>query len=173
VSLPITSSDGLTGVANRRRFDEVLDLEWRRASRTGAPISLAMLDLDYFKDFNDTNGHLAGDERLRQVAEALSRTVGRAGDLVARYGGEEFVVLLPGMPAVDAAALAERLRSGIEALGLTHNASPVSGVVTLSAGVATAQPEERTSPAALVAAADGALYRAKREGRNRVVTASA
>ena len=150
----LSSQDGLTGVANRRRFDEVLDL-------------------DYFKDFNDTNGHLAGDERLRQVAEALSRTVGRAGDLVARYGGEEFVVLLPGMAAEDAAALAERLRSGIEALGLVHNASPVSRVVTLSAGVATAHPEERTSPAALVAAADGALYRAKKEGRNRVVAASA
>jgi diguanylate cyclase (GGDEF)-like protein len=169
----LSSQDGLTGVANRRRFDEALDLEWRRASRSGTPVSLIMLDLDYFKDFNDTNGHLAGDERLRQVAQALASTLGRAGDLVARYGGEEFVVLLPGMGADDASALAERLRQGVEAMGLSHNASPVSQVVTLSAGVATAFAEERVSPAALVAAADGALYRAKREGRNRVAKATA
>ena len=167
----LSSLDGLTAVANRRRFDEALDLEWRRASRTGAPLSLVMLDLDYFKDFNDTNGHLAGDERLRQVAQALAGTLGRAGDLVARYGGEEFVVLLPGMAADDAWALAERLRQSVEALALSHNASQVSRVVTLSAGVATAFAEEKTSPAALVAAADAALYQAKREGRNRVAKA--
>jgi diguanylate cyclase (GGDEF)-like protein len=169
----LSSLDGLTGVANRRRFDEVLDLEWRRASRSGTKVSLVMLDLDYFKDFNDTNGHLAGDERLRQVAQALAGTLGRAGDLVARYGGEEFVVLLPGTAEADAWALAERLRAGVEALGLTHNASSVAPVVTLSAGVATKMAEEHTSPAALLAAADGALYRAKREGRNRVATATA
>jgi diguanylate cyclase (GGDEF)-like protein len=168
----LSSLDGLTGVANRRRFDEVLDLEWRRASRSGTEVSLVMLDLDYFKDFNDTNGHLAGDERLRQVAHALAGTLGRAGDFVARYGGEEFVVLLPGMAEADAWALAERLRASVEALGLTHNASPVSGVVTLSAGVATRMAEERTSPAALLSAADEALYRAKREGRNRVAQAT-
>jgi diguanylate cyclase (GGDEF)-like protein len=168
----LSSQDGLTSVANRRRFDEVLDLEWRRATRSGAPLSLVMLDIDFFKDFNDANGHLAGDERLRQVAQALASTLGRAGDLVARYGGEEFVVLLPGMAAEDAWALAERLRQSVEALGLSHNASTVSRVVTLSAGVATAIAEERTLPAALVAAADAALYRAKREGRNRVAKAS-
>ncbi len=169
----LSSVDGLTGVANRRRFDEVLDLEWRRATRSGAPISLVMLDLDYFKDFNDTNGHLAGDERLRQVAQALAGTLGRAGDFVARYGGEEFVVLLPGMAEADAGTLAERLRASVEAMGLTHNASPVARVVTMSAGVATKMAEERTSPAALLAAADAALYQAKREGRNRVATAPA
>jgi len=168
----LSSLDGLTAVANRRRFDEALDHEWRRATRSGAPISLVMLDIDYFKDFNDANGHLAGDERLRQVANALAGTLGRAGDLVARYGGEEFVVLLPGMGADDAWALAERLRQSVEGLALSHNASRVAPVVTLSAGVATAFAEERTSPAALVAAADGALYRAKREGRNRVAKAS-
>jgi diguanylate cyclase (GGDEF)-like protein len=167
----LSSLDGLTGVANRRRFDEVLELEWRRASRSGAPVSLVMLDLDYFKDFNDAHGHLAGDERLRLVADALSSTVGRAGDLVARYGGEEFVVLLPGTTGRDAAALAERLRAAVEALKLPHDASPTSEVATLSAGVATAFPEERASPEALLAAADAALYRAKREGRNRVATA--
>ena len=169
----LSSLDGLTGVANRRRFDEVFGLEWRRACRTGTPLSLVMLDLDFFKDFNDTNGHLAGDEHLRQVAQALAGTLGRAGDLVARFGGEEFVVLLPSMVAGDAAALAERLRQSVEALGLPHNASTVSRVVTVSVGVATAFAEERTSPAALVAAADGALYRAKREGRNRVAQADA
>jgi diguanylate cyclase (GGDEF)-like protein len=132
-----------------------------------------MLDIDYFKDFNDTNGHLAGDERLRQVAQALARTLGRAGDLVARYGGEEFVVLLPGMGAADAKALAERLRLSVEGLGLSHNASPVARVVTLSVGVATAVAEEGTSPALLLASADEALYRAKREGRNRVEQAGA
>jgi diguanylate cyclase (GGDEF)-like protein len=167
----LSSLDGLTGVANRRRFDEALDLEWRRASRSGTPISLVMLDLDFFKDLNDANGHLAGDERLRQVAQALAGTLGRAGDLVARYGGEEFVVLLPGMGADDAWTLAERLRLSVESLGLSHNASPVSQVVTLSVGVATRAAEERTSPAALVAAADGALYQAKRDGRNRVAKA--
>jgi diguanylate cyclase (GGDEF)-like protein len=168
----LSSLDGLTGVANRRRFDEVMDQEWRRAARANTPLSLIMLDLDFFKAYNDTNGHLAGDERLRQVAQALVSAVGRAGDLVARYGGEEFVVLLPGMPQGDAAALAERLRAGVEALGLSHNASTVSRVVTLTAGVATMVPKERTSPAALLAAADGALYRAKGEGRNRVAVAA-
>jgi diguanylate cyclase (GGDEF)-like protein len=162
----LSSLDGLTGVANRRRFDEALDVEWRRAARSGAPLSLAMLDLDFFKDFNDTNGHLAGDDHLRQVAKALFGALGRAGDLVARYGGEEFVVLLPGMGAAEAAAVAERLRASVEALALPHNASAVARVVTLSVGVA-------TRPAALVAAADEALYRAKREGRNRVVVAGA
>jgi diguanylate cyclase (GGDEF)-like protein len=157
---------------------EGLDPDWveagpRRDARANTPLSLIMLDLDFFKAYNDTNGHLAGDERLRQVAQALVSAVGRAGDLVARYGGEEFVVLLPGMPQGDAAALAERLRAGVEALGLSHNASTVSRVVTLTAGVATMVPKERTSPAALLAAADGALYRAKGEGRNRVAVAAA
>jgi diguanylate cyclase (GGDEF)-like protein len=167
----LSSQDGLTGVANRRRFDEALDLEWRRAARAESPLSLVMLDLDHFKAFNDTNGHVAGDERLRQVAQALVPAAGRAGELVARYGGEEFAVLLPGTSLEDAAAFAERLRAGVERLGLGHNASPVSRVVTVTAGVATTLPREHGSPATLVAAADGALYRAKREGRNRVVVA--
>jgi diguanylate cyclase (GGDEF)-like protein len=167
----LSALDPLTGVANRRRFDAALEVEWRRASRTGEPLSLILADLDFFKPFNDTNGHLAGDESLRQVARYLSRTLGRAGDLVARYGGEEFVALLPAMTAGDAAALAERLRAGVEALALPHNASAVSRVVTLSAGVATTVPSDEGSAETLLAAADAALYRAKGEGRNRVALA--
>jgi diguanylate cyclase (GGDEF)-like protein len=167
----LSAQDGLTGVANRRRFDEALDVEWRRGARAQSPLSLVMLDLDYFKAFNDTNGHVAGDDRLRQVAQALVTAAGRAGELVARYGGEEFAVLLPGTGLEDAAAFAERLRLGVERLGLRHNASKVAEVVTVTAGVATLLPSEQSSPARLVAEADGALYRAKREGRNRVVVA--
>jgi diguanylate cyclase (GGDEF)-like protein len=167
----LSAQDGLTGVANRRRFDEALDVEWRRGARSQSPLSLVMLDLDYFKAFNDTNGHVAGDERLRQVAQALVTAAGRAGELVARYGGEEFAVLLPGTHLEDAAAFAERLRAGVERLGFSHNASEVARVVTVTAGVATLLPSEQGSPARLVAAADAALYRAKREGRNRVVVA--
>jgi diguanylate cyclase (GGDEF)-like protein len=165
----LSALDPLTSVANRRRFDEMLDVEWRRGCRTGSPLSLVLLDLDYFKLFNDTKGHQAGDDCLRRVARVLAGALGRAGDLVARYGGEEFVALLPSMGPEDALAVAERLRASVEALRLPHAGSPVAPVVTLSAGVATVVPEERLSSAALVAAADGALYQAKREGRNRVV----
>ena len=168
----LSTLDPLTGVANRRRFDELLDVEWRRGCRSGRPLSLIILDLDFFKPYNDTNGHPAGDECLRQAAQVLSGALGRAGDLVARYGGEEFVALLPGMAAEDALALAERLRVGVEALRLPHNASAVSPVVTLSAGLATVVPEEGRAPDVLVAAADRALYEAKRQGRNRVFPAT-
>jgi diguanylate cyclase (GGDEF)-like protein len=169
----LSALDPLTGLANRRRFDEVLDVEWRRGCRSGGPISLILFDLDFFKRYNDTNGHLAGDECLRQVARVLSGALGRAGDLVARYGGEEFVALLPDLGEEAALALAERLRAGVEALGLPHDASAVSRLVTISAGVATMVADERHSPAVLVAAADRALYQAKRGGRNLVVRATA
>ena len=169
----LSALDPLTGLANRRRFDEVLDVEWRRGSRTGGPISLVLFDLDFFKPYNDTQGHLAGDECLRRVTQVLAGAFGRAGDLVARYGGEEFVALLPGLSEDDSAALAERLRAGVEALGIPHGGSSVAPVVTISAGVATVVADERGTPAAAVAAADRALYQAKRGGRNRVVRASA
>lgn len=168
----LSALDGLTGVANRRRFDDVLSVEWRRGCRSGEPLSLILMDLDFFKPFNDTNGHLAGDEALRQVAGYLSGTLGRAGDLVARFGGEEFVALLPGVASAEAAALAERLRAGVFALSLPHNASAVANVVTLSAGVATVVPQESEPPQTLVATADAALYKAKRDGRNVVKVAS-
>jgi diguanylate cyclase (GGDEF)-like protein len=169
----LSALDPLTGLANRRRFDEVLDVEWRRGCRSGGPISLVLFDLDFFKPYNDTNGHLAGDECLRQVAHVLAGALGRAGDLVARYGGEEFVALLPDLAEEAAVALAERLRAGVEALGLPHPSSSASGVVTISARVASMTADERHSPAALVAAADRALYQAKRGGRNRVIRAAA
>jgi diguanylate cyclase (GGDEF)-like protein len=168
----LSQLDGLTGVANRRRFDDALDAEWRRGCRTGAPLSLVLLDIDAFKPFNDTYGHLRGDECLRQVAAALAGALGRAGDLVARYGGEEFAALLSGVAADEAAVVAERLRANVQALRLPHGASPAAGVVTISGGVATLTPTERGDPATLVAAADQALYDAKRLGRNRVVAAS-
>jgi diguanylate cyclase (GGDEF)-like protein len=165
----LSQLDGLTGVANRRRFDEALDAEWRRGCRTGAPLSLVLLDIDAFKAFNDTYGHLRGDECLRQVAVALAGALGRAGDLVARYGGEEFAALLSGVGDEEAAVVADRLRANVQVLRIPHGASPAAGVVTVSAGVATLTPTERGDPATLVAAADQALYEAKRRGRNRVV----
>jgi diguanylate cyclase (GGDEF)-like protein len=164
----LSQLDGLTGVANRRRFDEALDAEWRRGCRTGAPLSLVLVDIDAFKAYNDTYGHLHGDECLRQVAVALAGALGRAGDLVARYGGEEFAALLSGVAYEEAAVVAERLRANVQALRVPHAASPAARVVTVSVGVATLVPFERGDAATLVAAADQALYEAKRRGRNRV-----
>ena len=160
--------DGLTHVANRRQLDARLDAEWRRAARAAAPVSLVLCDIDFFKPYNDTYGHLAGDDCLRAVAEALATCVQRAEDLVARYGGEEFAVLLPGTSAAEAERIAERLRRAVEALRVPHAESRVAELLTLSAGVATAYPIPRSDPQSLIAAADRALYRAKADGRNRV-----
>jgi diguanylate cyclase (GGDEF)-like protein len=164
----LSATDGLTGVANRRNFDETLDLEWRRAHRAAVPLSLVMVDLDCFKDYNDAQGHQAGDEALRAVARTLRETLTRAGDAVARYGGEEFAVLLPGAGAEHAARIAERLRESIVGLAIAHAASRVSLVVTASMGVATAFPGDGSAPLQLVEEADRALYLAKHLGRNRV-----
>jgi diguanylate cyclase (GGDEF)-like protein len=156
----ISTQDGLTGVPNRRHFDETLGREWRRAARSQRPLSLLMLDIDYFKYFNDTAGHQAGDECLRNVARTLLETLHRAGDMVARYGGEEFAVLLPETGAEHALQLAEVLRARIESLG----------TVTASIGVATmVPPRDGSGGEELVRVADAALYEAKRLGRNRVV----
>ena len=156
----ISTQDGLTGVANRRLFDETLAVEWRRAARNVAPISLLMLDIDHFKAFNDTEGHQSGDECLRRVAQTLRDSVHRAADLVARYGGEEFAILLPETDAADARAIAETIRERIEA----------DGLVTASIGVATCLPPRGvTGMTEFIGAADAALYDAKRQGRNRVV----
>ncbi len=167
----LSHTDGLTGIANRRHFDEVLAVEWRRAERAGTPLSVVMLDLDCFKAFNDGLGHQRGDDCLRDVARALRGAVRRAGDLVARYGGEEFVVLLPAMDLRRAEQFAERLRARVEALRVPHPTSTVATVVTASLGVASAVPHRDSGPAVLLAAADDALYRAKRAGRNRVARA--
>jgi diguanylate cyclase (GGDEF)-like protein len=164
----ISAQDGLTGIANRRHFDETLEREWRRAARSRRPLSLLMLDIDYFKLFNDTEGHQAGDDCIRKVAGTLAETLHRAGDMVARYGGEEFAVLLPETDAEHALQVAETLRSRIEALRLPHAASPL-GTVTASLGVATAvPPRDGSSCGDFVRIADAALYDAKRLGRNRV-----
>jgi len=160
--------DGLTNIANRRRFDEFLHIEWRRAAREAAPLSVILADIDFFKAYNDTYGHEAGDEILKKVAGALAAMLNRPADLVARYGGEEFVVALPGTDAAGALVLAERLRAAVEALAVAHSTSRAAAHVTISVGVATTIPERGAAPEALVAAADQALYEAKHDGRNRV-----
>lgn len=166
----ISTQDGLTGVSNRRHFDETLAIEWRRAARSRAPLSLLMLDIDYFKPFNDTSGHQAGDECLRRVADMLCETVQRAGDLVSRYGGEEFAILLPETEAGHALEIATRLRERIAAMDLAHPSAPL-GRVTVSIGVASVvPPRDGTGSGDFVRVADAALYDAKRQGRNRVAS---
>ena len=169
--LRLSRLDGLTGISNRRQFDDYLDQEWRRAIRDSMPLSLVMLDIDDFKAYNDTYGHQAGDECLKQIAGMLSRALNRPGDLVARYGGDEFVLVLPGTPAEGAVRVAETMREKVQALGITLEASGLKETVTISVGVATMFPIRGTSPAALLAASDQALYQAKGAGRNRVVVA--
>ncbi|WP_159993019.1 diguanylate cyclase [Roseomonas sp. 18066] len=170
----LARTDGLTGIANRRGFDEALAREWRRCAREALPVSLLLLDVDRFKLYNDHYGHQQGDATLRAVAQALAAQARRPGDLTARYGGEEMVLLLAGSEAPEALLLAGRARAAIQALAIPHEKSPPFGVVTVSIGVATAWPQPEAEgvpgPEALVAAADGALYVAKRQGRNRVET---
>jgi diguanylate cyclase (GGDEF)-like protein len=165
--------DGLTNIANRRRFDEFLQTEWRRGVRNGQPLSAIVVDIDSFKAYNDTYGHEAGDETLRKVAGALSATPNRPADLVARYGGEEFVIVLPGTDAAGARHLAERLRAGVERLAIPHATSATAPRVTISLGVATTVPRRDASPQSLIEAADRALYEAKHGGRNRVCVSPA
>ena len=166
----LATSDELTGLANRRRLNEVLAVETARAQRSGHALGLAMIDIDQFKDYNDHYGHQAGDDCLKQVALAIAGAAQRAGDLAARYGGEEFVLILPDADANAARRVAEGLRQSIEALGLHHVRSP-SGRVTVSIGVAALASGGPTDPESLLHAADTALYRAKNEGRNQVQVA--
>ncbi len=161
--------DGLTGIANRRKFDDHLHEEWQRCMRTQIPLSVIMIDIDFFKAVNDTMGHQKGDDYLQAIAAILKESVHRSGDLVARYGGEEFVVVLENTSAVFAETLAETIRKTVLERRLEHSASEVGPYVTVSAGVATHIPGRGEEPALLIEAADSALYRAKREGRNRVV----
>jgi two-component system chemotaxis family response regulator WspR len=161
------AQDGLTGLANRRRLDEALDSECRRAAREKTPLSLVMTDVDFFKKYNDSYGHQLGDDCLRQVAAALAVAARRPGDLCARYGGEEFALVLPNTSVEGACLVAEAARSQVEALQIPHAASGVAAHVTLSLGVATMLPGEPLEPTALVQRADSALYAAKHGGRNR------
>ena len=165
----MTTTDGLTGVANRRGFDACLSREWQRAVRAKSPLSLIMGDIDFFKNFNDHYGHLAGDSCLRRVAEAMAASVSRPADLVARYGGEEFVALLPETEATGARLLAEEMRRRVAELDIPHATSAAAPHVTVSLGVATLVPESRDDPGYLILQADEALYQAKDQGRNRVV----
>jgi diguanylate cyclase (GGDEF)-like protein/PAS domain S-box-containing protein len=168
----LASLDGLTGVANRRIFDESLQREWHRGLRGKLPLSLLLVDVDRFKALNDSQGHPKGDDCLRRIAALLRTTIRRGSDLVARYGGEEFTLLLPETDAAGAEAVGERLRAEIEALALPHAAGGLGGVVTVSVGAATIWPsgsDTDVQPRDLVEAADRSLYRAKQTGRNRVV----
>lgn len=166
--LHLTFLDGLTGIANRRHFDEELLQESRRAKRDKTPLSLIMLDIDYFKAFNDTYGHLKGDDCLKIVTSTLKKTLKRPGDLLARYGGEEFAVVLPNTGEVGAAVIAEELRASIESASIIHINSLCADYVTVSLGVVTRCPEQDETPDDMILAADRALYRSKHEGRNRV-----
>ena len=160
--------DGLTGIANRRKFNESIDSEWKKAARNGSVLALIILDLDFFKPFNDNYGHGAGDDCLVQIARALSEGIKRPGDLAARIGGEEFAVLLPATDISGAVHVACRIQNNIEDLGIVHGFSPVSGVVTASIGAAAMVPDKELSYHKLVETADQQLYAAKEEGRNRV-----
>ena len=164
----LSSIDGLTGIANRRLFDQFIEKEWKRALRYSRPLSLVMIDIDVFKAFNDSYGHLAGDDCLRQVAQALQDGTKRPGDLVARYGGEEFAVILPEIETDNALIFAETLRLIVESLNINHAYSTVCNIVTASLGVATMVPHRLTSPKILIDHADKALYFAKQNGRNQV-----
>jgi diguanylate cyclase (GGDEF)-like protein len=165
----ISSYDALTGVPNRRRLDEVLAHEWRWAQRTGRPLTLMLADLDHFKALNDNHGHLRGDACLKLVAQALADGLMRPADFVARYGGEEFALVLPDLDLDQARSYAEALRARVEALRVAHGSSPVSPHVTLSIGIASLIASRGIEASELVAAADAALYAAKRAGRNRVM----
>lgn len=167
----LTSLDGLTGIANRRRFDEYLDQEWMRAARGNKVVSLILIDIDHFKTYNDNYGHQGGDDVLRRVAQAIDQGTNRPGDLAARYGGEEFAIILPDTDPDGAEIVAEKIRQTVEKLGIHHAHSSAADYVTISMGVASIIPREGILPSMLIVAADEALYEAKHTGRNRFVNA--
>ncbi|MBU6492975.1 MAG: diguanylate cyclase [Burkholderiales bacterium] len=166
----LTQSDGLTGLANRRYLDEYLSAEWRRSARERSELSLLMIDVDNFKLYNDTYGHVAGDEVLKRIAATVEASLLRPGDLAARFGGEEFAAILPATSPEGGWLLAEKIRGEVEALRLPHRNSPASPFVTISVGVASIVPPPSSSMTSLIEAADLALYQAKRDGKNRVAT---
>nr|WP_307188932.1 diguanylate cyclase [Massilia sp. JS1662] len=166
----LAALDGLTGIANRRRFDEAIHVEWHRGRRQASPLALLMCDVDHFKLYNDHLGHPAGDLCLKKVAAVLTGQLKRPADLAARYGGEEFALLLPDTDLAGALRVGEACRAGLQQLALPHPGTP-GGIVTMSMGVACIVPGEDDSLDALVARADASLYDAKRGGRNRVASA--
>lgn len=168
----LSVTDDLTGLANRRHFDEVLYAEWQRARRHGEPLAVAMIDVDHFKAYNDHYGHQAGDECLRRVAAVLRACVQRSSDLIARYGGEEFIVVFPGIDCEGAAQLAETIRHKVQAEGLEHKKNSQTGVITISIGVTACIPKAGEKADKLLREADSAMYEAKRRGRNTVITAN-
>ncbi len=165
----LASIDPLTGIPNRRHFTNVFDVEWRRAKRGGTAISLMLVDVDYFKQYNDTYGHSAGDECLKKIAQGLYHSLKRPGDCAARIGGEEFAILLPETDALGAAIMADRIRMDIEKLNIPHSNSKGFDHATVSAGVATTTPSEKMDRQVLLNAADEMLYQAKERGRNQVI----
>lgn len=166
----LTVTDPLTGAANRRHFDEVLDVEIQRAVRSSLPLSLILIDIDHFKQLNDQHGHIAGDECLKCFAELLTRMVNRKTDLVARYGGEEFALVLPETNQDSAFVVAEKVRLAVEGMNFTFKGTVIP--ITVSLGVVGLMPDPRLTVTDFVDAADNALYSAKHRGRNRSVMAS-
>lgn len=166
----LSTTDGVTGIGNRRRFDERLAVEWLRCGRQRLPLAVVLIDIDHFKLYNDHYGHLAGDECLRRVAQLLQATIRRADEVAARYGGEEFVLLLPDTPLPAAVTVAQRCIDHLRAAALPHPRSPTAPIITLSMGIASLVPHADAGSDTLVQAADAALYRAKHGGRNRYET---
>jgi diguanylate cyclase (GGDEF)-like protein len=164
----LSSRDGLTGIANRRRFDEFLDQEWLRAKRKNTQLSLIMMDVDHFKQYNDNYGHLAGDDCLKQIASTLEKQLKRPTDLVTRYGGEEFASILPDTNNEGALHIAKQFIESISELKIPHSHSSVDDHVTISIGVATITPSDLFFKEQLIKAADSSLYKAKEAGRNKV-----
>jgi len=167
----LASGDGLTGLPNRRSLEDQLELELRRSGRGGRTLSVIMIDVDFFKNYNDNYGHAAGDAVLQRVADVLKSTVNRAADFVARYGGEEFMVLLPGTHALAARAVAVSIQRALSREALTHEFSPVAPILTVSQGLAFAKPDERLSSRELITRAERALHIAKKSGRDSIKAA--
>ncbi|NYE03927.1 diguanylate cyclase (GGDEF)-like protein/PAS domain S-box-containing protein [Bacillus niacini] len=165
----ISNMDGLTGIPNRRYFDEKLQEEWKRLKRNSSPFSAIMIDIDFFKKYNDFNGHQAGDECLRLIASVLKNTVRRAGDFAARYGGEEFVILLPETDAQGAVHVAELLQANVRDLNIPYLSNVLEPIVSISIGCSTLIPDERTKPEELIKLADKELYKAKESRRNQLI----
>ena len=164
----LSSIDGLTGISNRRAFDQALEREWLRALRHESPLSLLLIDVDLFKQFNDGYGHIAGDDCLKVIARTVADQAGRTADLVARYGGEEFACILPDTCRGGAIRVAEKIRQAVAALHIPHAFSNVASEVTVSIGGATTHPSKRLGLAELVQRADAQLYESKKSGRNRI-----